>query len=86
MMTRKYIDCRDFPSDMHCSVAFAADNEKELLEVAVQHSVAVHKEKDSPELRTQIRTMMKEGTPPLVRAPVGMSESGKSASGARPHS
>lgn len=41
-MTRKYIDCREFPSDAHCSVAISADSADELLEVAVQHAVAVH--------------------------------------------
>ncbi len=37
-MTRKYIDCREFPSEMHCSVALSADSESELLEAAVQHA------------------------------------------------
>ncbi len=41
-MTRKYIDCREYPSDMNCSVALSADTEKELLDAAVQHAVAVH--------------------------------------------
>lgn len=84
-MTRKYIDCREFPSEMNCSVAIAADNKKELLDVAVQHAVSVHKHKDSPELRSQIRSMIKEGTPPVSWAPVGMQKSGKGASGTRPH-
>jgi len=39
---RKYIDCREFPSDMKCSIVIAADNDGELLEAAVQHAVAVH--------------------------------------------
>ncbi|WP_431476255.1 DUF1059 domain-containing protein [Massilia eburnea] len=63
-MTRKYIDCREFPSDAKCSVAISADNEDELLEVAVQHAVSVHKHADSPELRSAIRGMIHEGTPP----------------------
>jgi len=54
-MTRKYIDCREFPSEAQCSVAISADNEDELLEVAVQHAVSVHKHTDSPELRSAIR-------------------------------
>lgn len=64
-MSRKYVDCREFPSDTHCSVAIAADTENELLEVAVQHSVAVHHHQDTPEFRQQIRQLFKEGTPPL---------------------
>jgi predicted small metal-binding protein len=83
-MTRKYVDCREFPSDMNCSVAIAADTEKELLDVAVQHAVSVHQHKDSPELRTQIRAMMKNGTPPVSWSPVGMSKPGKAGSESRP--
>ena len=63
-MTRMYIDCREFPSDTHCSVAMAADSEEELLQVAVQHAVSVHHHSDSPELRQQLRRMFKDGTPP----------------------
>ncbi len=63
-MTRKYIDCRAYPSEMKCSVALSADTDNELLEAAVQHAVAVHKHKDSPELRQELRRMFKAGTPP----------------------
>lgn len=66
-MSRKYIDCREFPSDTHCTVAIAADSEEELVEAAVQHAVAVHQHQDSPELRQQIRQLFKEGTPPVER-------------------
>ncbi|WP_136418567.1 DUF1059 domain-containing protein [Herbaspirillum sp. ST 5-3] len=66
-MARKYIDCREFPSDMNCSVAIAADNDQELLDAAVQHAVAVHKHQDTPELRQQIKQLFKEGTPPIER-------------------
>ncbi|MFM0558044.1 DUF1059 domain-containing protein [Paraburkholderia sediminicola] len=38
-MTRKYIDCRECPSEMNCSIALSADSENELLEAAVQHAV-----------------------------------------------
>ena len=63
-MARKFIDCREFPSDTHCTVAMSADSEDELLEAAVQHAVAVHQHQDSPELRTQLKTMFKDGAPP----------------------
>ncbi|CPJ83578.1 Uncharacterised protein [Bordetella pertussis] len=42
-MSRKYIDCREFPSEMNCSVALSADSDAELLEAAVQHATTVHK-------------------------------------------
>jgi predicted small metal-binding protein len=70
-MTRKYIDCREFPSDTHCSVAISADSDEELLEVAVQHAVSVHKHEDSPELRSAIRGLIKEGMPPEHVMPPG---------------
>ncbi|WP_321843571.1 DUF1059 domain-containing protein [Paraburkholderia bannensis] len=63
-MTRKYIDCREFPSEMNCSVAISADTEKELMEAAVQHAVSVHRHTDSPELRTQLSSLFREGSPP----------------------
>jgi hypothetical protein len=67
-MSRIYIDCREFPSETKCTIAFSADSPKELLEVAVQHAVAVHGYKDSPELRKEIKSCFKHGTPP-VKAP-----------------
>ena len=67
-MSRQYIDCREYPSAMNCSVALSADSEKELLEAAVQHAVAVHGHADSPDLRKQLASMFKPGTPPLKQA------------------
>lgn len=59
-MNRKYIDCRNYPSEMNCTVSISADREEELLEAAVQHAVAVHGHKDSPELRQQLQKMFTE--------------------------
>ena len=53
-MVRKFIDCRDFPSEMRCSVAIFADTESELIEAAVQHAITVHGHRDTPELRAQL--------------------------------
>jgi predicted small metal-binding protein len=64
-MSRKYIDCREYPSETNCSVAISADSDTELLEAAVQHAVSVHQHEDSPELRSQLGQLFKEGTPPL---------------------
>ena len=33
--------------------------------VAVQHAVTVHKHADSPELRSQLKTLFHDGTPPV---------------------
>ncbi|AKU24926.1 DUF1059 domain-containing protein [Massilia sp. MB5] len=84
-MTRKYIDCRDFPSDAHCTVAISADDEDELLAVAVQHAVSVHQHTDSPELRQQIRTMMKDGMPAEHALPGAAAQSGQDSSRPLPH-
>lgn len=54
-MPRKYIDCREMPSESNCTVAIAADSEDEVVEAAVQHAMAVHSHDDSPELRDGIR-------------------------------
>lgn len=59
-MERKYIDCREYPSEMNCTVMISADNEAELLEAAVQHAVSVHHERDTPELRDELRKLMKK--------------------------
>lgn len=67
-MARQYIDCREFPSETNCSVAIAADNERELIDAAVQHAVAVHGHEDTPEFRKMIAGAIKAGTPP-VEAP-----------------
>jgi len=63
-MGRKFIDCREYPSEMNCTVAFSADSDEDVLEVAVQHAVQGHHHKDSPELRQRIRNLFKEAHHP----------------------
>ncbi len=62
-MARKYVDCREVPSDMNCTVAISADSEDQLLEAAVQHAVQVHSHEDTPAFRAQLRSAMKTGVP-----------------------
>ncbi len=59
-MARKFIDCREYPSEMNCTVFMSADSEDELLEAAVQHAVSVHGHTDTPELRETLRSMFRE--------------------------
>ena len=59
-MARKFIDCREYPSEMNCTVFMSADSEAELLEAAVQHAVAVHGHTDTPELRETLRALFKD--------------------------
>ena len=63
MAKRFHIDCREFPSEMNCTLAMVADSESELLEAAVRHAVDVHKHKDTPEFRAQIKGIFKQGNP-----------------------
>jgi predicted small metal-binding protein len=62
-MARKYIDCRDYPGDIKCTVALSADTEEELIEAAIQHAVNVHGYQDTPEVRKQLRSGFKEVSP-----------------------
>jgi predicted small metal-binding protein len=63
IMERYHIDCRDYPSEVKCSVALTADTKEELLDVVMQHGVKVHGFKDTPEFREGIIKEFKEGTP-----------------------
>jgi len=63
-MGRKYVDCREIPSDSNCTVAISADSEAELIEVAVQHAVKVHGHQDTAEFRRMLKQAIKAGSPP----------------------
>ena len=56
---RKSIDCRDYPSEKNCSLKISG-TEGEVLDAAVQHAVSAHGHANSPELRNQIKSMLKE--------------------------
>lgn len=62
-MSRKYIDCREFPSESQCTVAISADSEAELLDAAALHAVQVHGHQDSPELRAHLREAVRSDAP-----------------------
>jgi len=62
-MARKFIDCREYPSEKKCTVAISADTDDEIIEVAVVHAVRTHGHKDTPEFRKQLRGMIKSGVP-----------------------
>jgi hypothetical protein len=59
MATRKAIDCRDHPSEKNCSLRISG-TEEEVLDAATQHAVRSHGHENSPELREQLRSMLKE--------------------------
>lgn len=56
---RKSIDCRDYPSERNCSLKISG-TEEEVLDAAVHHAASVHGHENTPELRDQIRSMLKD--------------------------
>lgn len=58
-MTRKVADCRMFPSEKGCTLTIAG-TEDEVLKAAVRHAIEDHGHKNSPELRYQIKAMLKD--------------------------
>ncbi len=59
-MARKMIDCREYPSESKCTLTVSADTEDELLDVVVPHAVNKHGHKDTPQLREELRSSIKE--------------------------
>ena len=55
---RKYLDCRDYPSESNCSLKISG-TEDEVLEAACAHAVAVHGHEDTPTFRRELRSMLK---------------------------
>ena len=56
---RKYIDCREYPSENKCTLAISG-NESDVLDAAVMHAVAKHGHQDSTEFRSQLKSMLKD--------------------------
>jgi predicted small metal-binding protein len=50
---------RDYPSEKNCSLRISG-TEEEVLEAAAQHAVSAHGHDNTPELRSQLRSMLKE--------------------------
>ena len=56
---RKVVDCRLFPSEKNCSLTISG-TEEEVLAVAIRHAVNEHGHKDTPELRQQLKALLKD--------------------------
>ena len=56
---RKVIDCRWFPSDKKCTLAISG-TEEEVLKIATEHAINYHGEKNTLELKQEIRKLLKE--------------------------
>ena len=57
--SRKVLDCRLYPSEKNCSIAISG-TEEEVLDLAVHHAVTAHGHPNSPEIRGQLRSMLKD--------------------------
>jgi hypothetical protein len=55
---RKSIDCRLYPSESGCSLKLSG-TEKEVLDAATAHAIAVHGHADTAELRNELRALLK---------------------------
>jgi hypothetical protein len=61
-MARKYIDCREMPSENNCDLTMAG-SEEHVVEAAALHAVAAHQHQDTPQLRDEIRQGLKDEVP-----------------------
>jgi hypothetical protein len=57
-MARKVADCREMPSESGCTLTIAGE-EDEVVRAAAMHAADVHGHADGPELRDQIRSMLR---------------------------
>ena len=55
-MARKVVDCRELPGE--CTMTISG-TEDEVLEAQAMHAVAVHDQRDSPEMREFIPVSLK---------------------------
>ena len=56
---RKSIDCRDYPSERNCSLKISG-TEDEVLDAAAQHAASAHGHQSTPQLREQLKSMLKD--------------------------
>jgi hypothetical protein len=58
-MSRKFIDCRQWPSEKDCTVAISG-SEEEVLDLAVIHAIVNHGHDDPYELGKQLRSLLRD--------------------------
>ncbi|WP_327292587.1 DUF1059 domain-containing protein [Streptomyces sp. NBC_01198] len=59
---RKVADCRQVPSDTTCTLTISGE-EDEVVRAASEHAVSVHGHSDTPDLREEIRSSLKDDVP-----------------------
>ena len=58
-MARKVADCREFPSESNCTLTISGE-EDEVMRAAAEHAVSVHGHTDGPELRAELKSLLKD--------------------------
>lgn len=58
-MARKYIDCRDLPSEKNCTITIFGTKE-EVLDLAVMHACNSHGQADTHKFREQLRSLLRD--------------------------
>lgn len=58
-MGRKYVDCREMPSESNCSL-YISGTEDEVVQAAAEHAASVHGHEDTPEFRDEIRSALRD--------------------------
>ena len=66
-MSRKVMDCRDYPSESNCTLTISGE-EEEVLRAATDHAVSVHGHQDTPEFREKVRQILKDEEPVQAQA------------------
>ena len=66
-MTRKWIDCRDFPDETGCTL-YLSGEEEHVIQAAAEHAASFHGHPDTPELREWLRSNLKEEQALLAHA------------------
>ena len=61
---RYVADCRKFPSESDCSLTIIG-REDEVIRAATEHAISTHGHTDTPELRTQIKSILVEERVPV---------------------
>jgi hypothetical protein len=56
---RKFIDCREFPSETNCSLTIAG-KEAEVVKAATEHAISSHGHAPGPELTAAIRSSLRD--------------------------
>jgi hypothetical protein len=56
---RVFADCRQLPSEKNCSL-YIAGTVDEVFETALAHAIQAHGHADSPEFRTQLKSILKD--------------------------